>query len=109
MSSPLHLQSQLDQAESLLITEIDPNPGLSTAGCGKSVTACNLAVSIARLTEKSVLLVDMDLQKPKVAEYLGLKFGDGLLSVLEGHSSLSNVIVQANIGRTKMLVLPGEV
>jgi len=81
----------------------------ATAGCGKSVTACNLAMSIARLTEKSVLLVDMDLQKPKVAEYLGLKFGDGLLSVLEGHSSLSNVIVQANIGRTKMLVLPGEV
>ena len=29
-----------------------------TAGCGKSVTACNLAMSIARLPERSVLLVD---------------------------------------------------
>jgi len=81
----------------------------ATAGCGKSVTACNLALSIARLAERSVLLVDLDLQKPKVAEYLGLKSGDGLLSILEGRSMLSDVIVQANIARTKMLVLPGEI
>ena len=47
----------------------------ATAGCGKSVTACNLAMSIARLAERSVLLVDMDMQKPKVAEYLGLEAG----------------------------------
>ena len=35
-----------------------------TAGCGKTVTACNLAMSIARLPERSVLLVDLDLRKP---------------------------------------------
>lgn len=81
----------------------------ATAGCGKSVTACNLAMSIARLAERSVLLVDLDLQKPKVAEYLGLKSGNGLLSVLEDRSTLSDVIVQVKIGRTNMLVLPGEV
>ena len=44
-----------------------------TAGCGKSVTACNLAMSIARLPERSVLLVDLDLRKPMVANYLGIE------------------------------------
>src|SRR5665213_3224799 len=58
----------------------------ATAACGKSVTACNLALSIARLAERSVLLVDLDLQKPKVAEYLGLDGDQGVLSVLEGHA-----------------------
>ena len=79
-----------------------------TAGCGKSVTACNLAMSIARLPERSVLLVDLDLQKPKVAEYLGVNAKSGLLSVLEGRAGLLDVIVQASIGQNKMLVLPGE-
>ena len=80
-----------------------------TAGCGKSVTACNLAMSIARLPERSVLLVDMDLQKPKVAEYLGLDFQGGLLSVFEGRTTLLSKIVQVSIARNQMLVLPSEV
>jgi protein-tyrosine kinase len=79
-----------------------------TAGCGKSVTSCNLALSIARLTERSVLLVDMDMHKPKVSEYLGIKSREGLLSVLNGEAGLGSVLVQANIGRSKLLVLPGE-
>jgi protein-tyrosine kinase len=81
----------------------------ATAGCGKTVTACNLALSIARLAERSVLLVDMDMQKPRVAEYLGIKANEGLLSVLEGEASLASVVVEASIGRNKLLVLPGEV
>ena len=80
----------------------------ATAGCGKTVTACNLALSIARLPERSVLLVDMDMQKPKVTEYLGIKANEGLLSVLEGKASLADVMVQASIGPNKLLVLPGE-
>ena len=80
----------------------------ATAGCGKSVTACNLALSIARLSERSVLLVDMDMEKPKVAEYLGLKSQEGLLSVLEGGLGLANVVIEASIGRSKLLVLPGQ-
>jgi protein-tyrosine kinase len=80
-----------------------------TAGCGKTVTACNLALSISRLPERSVLLVDCDLQKPKVSEYLGLKREQGVLSVLGGSATLPEVIVRALVGRTNMLVLPGEV
>ena len=55
-----------------------------TAGCGKTVTAINLALSIARQPERSALLVDMDLQRPAVANYLGIKCRHGVRSILEG-------------------------
>jgi protein-tyrosine kinase len=80
-----------------------------TAGCGKSVTACNLAVSIARLPERQVLLVDLDLRKPMIANYLGLGGGGGILSVLEGRATLSSAILQASLGPHNFLVLPGSV
>jgi protein-tyrosine kinase len=80
-----------------------------TAGCGKSVTACNLAMSIARQPERSVLLVDLDLHKPRVAEYLGIPGTNGILSVLEGRTDLAHAMCEVSILRNKMMVLPGEV
>jgi Mrp family chromosome partitioning ATPase len=79
-----------------------------TPGCGKTVTACNLALSIARLPERSVLLVDLDMRKPKVANYLGITTDFGLLSVLQGRQSMSDAILQVGIEREQFLVLPGE-
>ena len=79
-----------------------------TAACGKTVTACNLAISIARLPERSVLLVDLDLRKPMIADYLGVSRDVGVLNVLEGRATLSSAIVQASIGPTSFLVLPGS-
>jgi protein-tyrosine kinase len=79
-----------------------------TVGCGKTVIACNLALSVARLAERSVLLVDLDMRKPKVANYLGIKRDFGLLSVLQGHQNLSDAIVQVGIEREQLLVVPGE-
>jgi len=79
-----------------------------TAACGKSVTACNLALSIARLPDRPIMLVDLDLQKPKVADYLGIGRREGLLSVLDGRATLSGQIVHAAIDSTRLLVLPGE-
>src|SRR3984957_9464794 len=80
-----------------------------TAGCGKTVTACNLALSIARLPERSVLLVDMDLRKPMVADYLGLGRNEGVLGVLEGRVALSSAVLKASIGPHGVMVLPGSV
>jgi MinD-like ATPase involved in chromosome partitioning or flagellar assembly len=51
----------------------------------------------------------MDMQKPKVAEYLGIKQSEGLLSVLQNEAGLADVLVEARLGKSKMLVLPGEV
>ena len=80
-----------------------------TAGCGKTVTACNLAMSISRLPERSVLLVDLDLRKPTVANYLGIEGNGGVLSVLEGRATLRRRSCRQASVRTSFLVLPGTV
>jgi protein-tyrosine kinase len=79
-----------------------------TAGCGKTVTACNLALSIARLPQRSVLLVDLDMRKPKITDYLGIRRQNGILSVLQGRQNLFDALVQVGIEREQLLVLPGE-
>jgi protein-tyrosine kinase len=79
-----------------------------TAGCGKTLTAINLALSIARQPERSVFLVDMDFQKPQVAKSLGLSCKDGILNVLHGRSTLADSIIQARVDECRVLVLPCE-
>jgi protein-tyrosine kinase len=79
-----------------------------TAGCGKTVVSTNLALSIARQQTRPVLLVDLDLQKPQVANYLGLNCKHGILSVLEGRTDLPGAIVEASIKNQKLSVLPCE-
>ncbi len=80
----------------------------ATEGCGKSVVSVNLALSIARQPERSILLVDLDLRKPQVASYLGIGNELGLLSVLNGRATLQNALVQARVGRREIVVLPCE-
>ena len=77
-----------------------------TEGCGKTVTAVNLALSIARQPERSALLVDMDLQRPAVADYLGIKCRQGVQDILERRAALTDLIVRANADICELLVLP---
>ncbi len=78
-----------------------------TTDCGKTVTALNLAISIARQSERSVLLVDLDFQKPAVATTLGLKMREeGALSVLQGKTTLSRAIIPVRVGEQRFSVLP---
>jgi Mrp family chromosome partitioning ATPase len=79
-----------------------------TEGCGKTVTAINLALSIARQPERSVLLVDLDLQRPSVANYLGIKSRQGVLSSLEGRTALPEGLVRAQVNSCELFVLPCE-
>jgi Mrp family chromosome partitioning ATPase len=79
-----------------------------TPDCGKTLTALNLALSIARQPERSVLLVDLDFQKGYVASSLGLRCEGGVLGVLEGRTPLSSAIVQVSVNNHKLLVLPTE-
>jgi Mrp family chromosome partitioning ATPase len=72
--------------------------------CGKTVVAINLAISIAHHTNKTAMLVDFDLRKPKVAEYLGLPDGPSLNEVLEGETDASEAFV--NPGMPKLVVMP---
>jgi len=73
-------------------------------GEGKTVTAINLATSIARKAQHTVLLVDADLRNPKVRSYLGFHAEKGLSHYLEENVPISQLLV--NPGLPKMVVLP---
>lgn len=96
------LQS-MDQKNWKILGITSPSPG-----CGKTVTAINLALSIARQPDRSALLVDFDLQKPQVASTLGIHCRTGLVDVLEGRTSLPQSVVRAVAGGYHIMVLPVE-
>jgi protein-tyrosine kinase len=77
-----------------------------SSGCGKTVCALNLALSIARLPERSITLVDLDLRKPQIADYLGLADGPGVDDVLRGRAPLEDIVVVPEIGRGRFRILP---
>jgi len=70
---------------------------------GKSTTAINLAIALAD-AGKRVALLDTDLRKPKVAEYLGAEGGAGLTDVLIGRARLGDVMLPW--GNRSLYVLP---
>ncbi|WP_292834278.1 polysaccharide biosynthesis tyrosine autokinase [Microbacterium sp.] len=70
---------------------------------GKSTTALNLSLALAD-AGKNVALLDTDLRKPKVAEYLGIEGGAGLTDVLIGRAKIEDVM-QA-WGDSSMYVMP---
>jgi capsular exopolysaccharide synthesis family protein len=70
---------------------------------GKSTTGANLAIALAD-TGARVLLVDADLRRPKIADYMGLEGVVGLTDVLIGRAELKDVIQPW--GRNKLYVLP---
>lgn len=79
-----------------------------TQGCGKTVTATNLALSIARQPERSVLLVDFDLRRPQVASSLGLQVDQGVLAALDNRTTMAEATIQVCIRNQSLSVLPTE-
>lgn len=75
------------------------------SGCGKTVTAINLALSMARQSEQSVLLVDLDMRRPKVARYLGLQPAAGVHDVVSGKCKLSEAILVPDLCGHRLAVL----
>ena len=76
------------------------------AGEGKTLTAVNLAISLSQEVDKTVLLVDADLRRPTVHEYLGLPPGPGLVDYLSGSQTIPELLVHPE-GFPKFVVLPG--
>lgn len=75
-----------------------------TIESGKTVVAINLAASIAHLTEQTAMLVDFDLRRPRVAQYLGLSSQFSLNDVFENQSALSSACVRPQL--PGLVVLP---
>lgn len=74
----------------------------SRGGEGKSVTALNLAMALAD-TGVSVCLVDADLRRPSVADYLGLEGAAGLTTVLIRRAVLDDVLQPVGSGGLDVL------
>jgi len=74
-------------------------------GEGKTLTAVNLAVSLAMETAQTVLLVDANLRNPSVHEVFGLDDYPGLTEYLLDNELLEDLLVHPGIGR--FVLLPG--
>lgn len=64
----------------------------SMSGEGKSSVASQLAISIAKATGETVLLIDADLRCPDQHEIFGLDMGPGLSGVLQEEATLAEAV-----------------
>ena len=75
-------------------------------GQGKTLTAINLAISLAREVNYTVLLVDLDLRNPSIHRYFGLDIKAGISDFLLHGTPLSEILV--NPGIDSVVLLPGR-
>jgi protein-tyrosine kinase len=73
-------------------------------GEGKSLTATNLAISLAQEIQNHVLLVDADLRRPSVHKYFGIGKSRGLSDYLSNEVELSQLLVKTDV--PKLSILP---
>ncbi len=93
---------ELNDWTTLAITSSCPNEG-------KTLTAINLAISIAREVSYTVLLVDLDLRKRGLHECFGYTPEADLIDYLERDSQLSDILVSPGIERLVILPSGGPV
>ena len=75
-------------------------------GDGKTVTAINLAISISGDVNHGVCLVDLDLRRSSIAEYLGLNLKHGVSDCLQRNLPIAEAVIEPNIDR--LLILPNK-
>ena len=70
----------------------------SLPGEGKTFVSINLALSIANERDKSVLLIDADVEKPGVAKQLGIDNSSGLIEYLEDDQvNFSDILLKTDL------------
>jgi receptor protein-tyrosine kinase/non-specific protein-tyrosine kinase len=86
----------------ILVTSSVPNEG-------KSVTALNLAISLAQEYDHTVLLIDADFRRPSIHQYLGIELRKGFTDCLLGEAEMGEVIIPTGIGRLSVITAGREV
>ena len=71
---------------------------------GKSMTALNLAIALAKEHDHTVLLVDTDLRRPSVHKYLEISPKAGLVHCLRDNLPIEKALIKTGIG--KLVILP---
>lgn len=67
-------------------------------GEGKTFVSINLALSIANEMDKSVLLIDADVEKPSISKQLGIKQSPGLIEYLENdRTTFSDILLKTDL------------
>ena len=96
-----HVMQRMDEHQwsSLAVTSVGDDEG-------KTTTAINLGISIAREVEYTVLLVDANLRKPELHNYFGITPELGLSDYLQSDIDLADILIKP--GEIDHLVmLPG--
>ena len=75
----------------------------ANSGEGKSLVACNLAISLALNVDRSVLLVDLDLRRPSIGSYFGVQPPYGLGDYLTERRPLADCLLRPGIERLVLL------
>ncbi|HEX6463660.1 MAG TPA: CpsD/CapB family tyrosine-protein kinase [Vicinamibacterales bacterium] len=73
-------------------------------GDGKSLTAANLALTMAQEFQQRVLLLDADLRRPSIHHMFGINETPGLSDVLMGGSTVEDALVE--LPEHHLMVLP---
>jgi polysaccharide chain length determinant protein (PEP-CTERM system associated) len=99
----MKVQQQCDATQSKVVMVTS-----AAGGEGKSLTALNLATALSAATDNRVLLIDADMRKPRVGEYLKL--------VVPSDRGFHNLLVQGDGSREKyiqtvnnLFVIPGGI
>ena len=85
LRSNLFLSLETEQTRSIAVVS-------SMSGEGKSCVSSQIALSIAKATGKTVLLVDCDLRCPDQHDIFGLEMGPGITSVLAGKVKFKDAV-----------------
>jgi protein-tyrosine kinase len=76
-----------------------------TQGCGKTLVAANLAISLARRPSSRTVLLDLELRQPGLAQLLGLADTPAIRGFLRGEQPLDRQLQR--VGHTLALGLNG--
>lgn len=76
-----------------------------SSGEGKTLTAINLAISLAMEVNQTILLVDMDLRKPSIHRYFNYQPEKGISDYVLHDTPLSEIMINPSVDR--LVILPG--
>jgi len=80
----------------------------SVGGEGKTFVTINLAMSLA-LLDKKVVIIGLDIRKPKLGEYLGLGNESGITLFLSGHMTSDKLVQPSGLHPNLSVIVAGPV